>query len=250
MKKVKYKTKLTPFKKNERPAFSAVVVHNGTIGADAFYEKVSSKCGLDSTVVKSTFELAVKQIEEELRNGMRVELPGLSAYLTLPGNFTSTSAENRRAAEPKLVAHISAKGDFKNCCAGDEFVLENVTQGATVVIRGVSDMLSKLDNVLTNGTDVEVHIVGTGLYMPDMSDPTTGVWLETTDGTVCATAQVTESTSTTLVCVFGEIALQEGAYKLCVASRNGLDPEQYGVTVARRNVTVVNAAEEEGTENG
>ena len=250
MKKIKFKTKLTPFKKNERPAFSAFVVHNGTIGADTFYGKVSSKCGLDVTVVKSIFELTVKQIGEELRNGMRVELPGLSAYLTQPGNFASTSAESRRAAESKLVAHISAKGDFKNCCAGDEFVLENVTQGATVVIRGVSDMVSKRDNVLTNGTDVEVHIVGTGLYMPDMSDPTTGVWLETTDGTVCATAQVTESTSTTLVCVFGEIAQQEGVCKLCVGSRNGLDPEQYGVTVARRNVMVVNAAEEEGTENG
>jgi len=182
---------------------------------------------------------------------MRVELPGLSAYLTLPGNFASTSAESRRAAESKLVAHISAKGAFKNCCAGDEFVLENVTQGATVVIRGVSDMVSKRDNVLTNGTDVEVHIVGTGLYMPDTSDPSTGVWLETKDGTVCATAQVTESTSTLLVCEFGEIDLAEGSYKLCVASRNGLDPEHYGVTVARRNVTVVDAATDgEGLENG
>jgi len=250
MKKIRYKTKLTPFKKNERPAFSAVVVHNGTIGTDTFYEKVSNKCGLDGTMVKSISELVVKQMGEELRNGMRVELPGLSAYLTLPGNFASTSAENRRAAGAKLVAHISAKGAFRDCCAGDEFVLENVTQGATVVIRGVSDMLSQQDNVLTNGTDVEVHIVGTGLYMPETSDPSTGVWLETMDGTVCATAQVTESTSTTLVCVFGEIAQEEGTYKLCVASRNGLDPERYGMTVARRNVTVVNAAEEEGMENG
>ena len=121
---------------------------------------------------------------------------------------------------------------------------------AAVVSVPLPALLSKRDCVLTNGTDVEVHVVGTGLYMPDTSDPSVGVWLEAPDGTVCATARVTESTSTTLVCVFDEVAQEEGSYKLCVASRDGMDPEQYGVTIARRNVTVVNAAEEEGTENG
>lgn len=188
----------------------------------------------------------VKQFVVELRNGNRVELKNLSVFLTLPGNFASTSPEDRRAAGAKLVAHIAAKGDFKTCCAGEDFDLVNVTKGATVVIRGVSDMVTKQEGILTNGTDVEVHIVGTGLYIPDEGDEMTGVWIERQDGSVCATARVTESTSATLVCVFGEIALQEGTYKLCVASRNGLNPEQYGITVARRNVTVAIAAEEEG----
>ena len=250
MKKLRYKAKLTPFKKDERPTYSAVVLHNGTIGEDDFYEKASQLCGMKSAVVKSTVSVCFDQMREELRNGNRVELPWLSAFLSLPGNFASTTPEDRRAAGARLVAHIAAKGKFKNCCAGEEFVLENVTQGATVVIRGVSDMLSKRDCVLTNGTDVEVHVVGTGLYMPDTSDPSVGVWMETPDGNVCAMARVTESTSTTLVCVFDEIALAEGSYKLCVASRDGMDPEQYGVTIARRNVTVVDAEGEEGTQNG
>ena len=39
------------------------------------------------------FNLTIGQIKTELRNGMRVELPSLSAYLTLPGNFASASPE-------------------------------------------------------------------------------------------------------------------------------------------------------------
>ena len=246
MTKLLYRTKLTPFEKDEKPAYSANVIHNGTVGEETFFKKVSSTCGMNYVVTKAIFDLCVAQLKEELRNGNRVELPNLSAFLTLPGNFASISPESRQAADAKLVAHIVAKGAFKTCCAGEEFELVNVTKGATVVIRGVSDMISKQENVLTNGTGVEVHVVGSGLYIPDEADEMTGVWIENKDGIVCAMARVTESTSGTLVCVFGEIALEEGAYKLCVASRNGLNPEQYGVTVARRNVTVVNATEEEG----
>lgn len=245
MKKIKIKTKLTPFKKNGRVAYSVSVMHNGTVREDTFYKEVSKGCGLAAPMVRSAFDLCVDQMKYELRNGCRVELPSVAAFLTMPGNFASTSPEDRRAAGAGLVAHIIAKGDFRNCCAGEEFELVNVTKGATVVIRGVSDMVSKLEDVLTNGTDVEVHVVGTGLYIPDAEDETTGVWLERPDGTICATARVTSATSATLVCVFDEISMPEGQYKLAVASRNGLDPEQYDVTIARRNVAVVNAAESE-----
>lgn len=249
---IRYKLSRSTFTtKDGRPTYSAAVQHNGTLGEDAFYEKVSQSCGMKSAVVKSTVSVCFDQMREELQNGNRVELSWLSAFLSLPGNFASTTPESRRAAGARLVAHISAKGKFKNCCAGEEFVLENVTQGATVIIRGVSDMVSAQDDVLTRGTDVEVHVVGTGFYMPDTSDPSVGVWLEDADGTACARAKVTESTSTTLVCVFDEIDGAEGTYKLCVASRDGMDPEQYGVTVARRNVTVVNAeASGEEAQNG
>ena len=239
------KTRPTPFKKNGRVAYSASVIHNGTVGENTFFKKVGMKNGLGMDMSKATWNLCIGQMKEELRNGNRVETPWLSAYLSLPGNFASTSPEDRRAAGARLVAHINAKGDFKTCCAGEDFELVNVTKGATVVVRGVTDMVSKLDDVLTNGTDVEAHVVGTGLYIPDSEDETTGVWLEKLDGTICATARVTESTSATLTCVFAEIALPEGQYKLAVASRDGLDPEQYGVTIARRNVMVANAAEME-----
>ena len=108
---------------------------------------------------------------------------------------------------------LAGMDGLKTCCAGEDFEIVNITKGATVVVRGVSDMVSKLDDVLTNGTDVEAHVVGTGLYIPDAEDETTGVWLEKPDGTICATARVTESTSATLTCVFAEIALPEGQWQ-------------------------------------
>ena len=91
MKKIRYKTKLTPFKKDERPAYGAVVIHNGTTGEDAFYEKVSQTCGLSADVMKSTFNLSIRQMREELRNGNRVELPQLSAFLSLPCSRSATA---------------------------------------------------------------------------------------------------------------------------------------------------------------
>ena len=248
---IRYILSKTPFlTKDGRQTYSAAVQHNGTIGEDTFFEKVSMFCGLNPVMIMATFKVCIQQIMDELRNGMRVELPWLSVFLTLPGNFASTSPEDRRAAGARLVAHISAKGDFKNCCAGEEFVLENVTEGATVVIRGVSDMVLKQDDMIANGTGIEVHVVGNGFYMPDLSDPSVGVWLADADGTMLASAAVSESTATTLVCTFAQIDLEPGSYRLCVASRNGLDPERYGVTVARRKVTVVDAAEGEEAQNG
>ena len=90
MKKIRFKVSPTPFlTKDGRPAYGATVQSNGTVNEDALYGKVSQKIGMPAELVKSTFNLAIGQIKTELRNGMRVELPQLSAYLTLPGNFAS-----------------------------------------------------------------------------------------------------------------------------------------------------------------
>ncbi len=242
--KIRYNTAFTGLKIGDRPVYRFYVRHNGTVGEDAFFEKASEISGMKPIVLKSNFDICIAQMIEELRNGYRVELPRVSAFLTMPGSFEGTTPEARKVADASLAVRLAAKGGLKTCCQGDGITLENVTQGATVVIRYVSDMVSKQDGVITNGTDVEVHVVGSGLYMGDGSDPATGVWLADADGTVLATARIVESTATTLSCVFPQVALAEGTYKFCVASRNGLDPEQYGVTVVRRNVTVANAAGE------
>ena len=113
------------------------------------------------------------------------------------------------------------------------------------MVDGVIDTISKTPEVLTNGSNVEVHVTGRGLYMPDLSDPTVGAYISDADGKVLVQANVTESTVATLVCTFSQINLEEGTYKFAVASRNGLDPAQYGVTVGTRNIRVVNAADEE-----
>lgn len=243
--KIKYSTALTGLKIGDVPVYRFYVRHNGTVREDTFYQSASQGSGIAPFALKLSMKACLNQIMEEARHGNRVELPEMSAFLTMRGAFDGMSREARDAADARLAVRLAAKGALKTCCQGDGFVLTNVTEGATVVIRGISDMAADRDDVIINGTNVEVHIIGTGLYIPETGDETVGVWLADTDGIVLATARITESTATTLACVFPEIDLHEGTYRLCVASRNGLDPEQYGATIAHRNVAVVNATEGE-----
>lgn len=248
---IRYKVLPTGIRTGEKPLNRYVVLHNGTVREDTVFENISRKSGLPKPMVKATCGMFMDTLAENLGHGYRVETPDLSAFLSIPGLVESASAESRRAAPPVLQAHLVAKGDFKKCCQGPEFVLENITKGATVVISGVIDGISQTPDTLTNGVDVEVHATGNGLYMPDISDPAVGVYLADSGGEVLCRATVTESTSMTLACVFPEIGLRPGTYRFCVASRNGFDPEQYGVTVGRRNVKVVDVqSENEGGQNG
>lgn len=242
-------TSPTSFKdKQGRPVLSGTVVHNGKVGEEGLYAMVAEDCGIPAPKVAYITEMVFRRIGIELQHGVGTETKHFRAFLSAQGNCASTSPEDRKASGMKIVGHLSAKGALKTCCQGDDFIVENITVGATVVIRNVVDMVTKQENVLTRGQDVEVHIVGTGLLMPDLDDPSVGVFLASADGTVLATATVTESTETTIVCIFPEIAVEADSCKLCVASRNGMDATQYGVTVARRNVTIVEPSEngEEG----
>ena len=247
---IKYKVVATGLKSGETPVSRFAVLHNGSIYDDTIYSGISRKTGMPEPLVRATGGMIWGETGDWLKKGYRVEFPEMSAFLSLPGSVESGSAESRRESPPTIAVHLVAKGDFKRCCQGAEFNLVNVTKGATVVVDAAIDGISETSNVLTNGTDVEVHATGRGLYMPDTSDPTVGAYIADSSGRVLVKANVTESTATTLVCVFPQIDLPEGTYKFCVASRNGLDPVQYGVTVGSRNIQIVNAASEEEDHNG
>lgn len=247
---IAFKTVPTALVKDEVPLYRFYVLHNGTINDEGIISAVSRISGQPKPLVKATADMIFDAIAEQLRLGYRVEFPQMSAFLSIPGTVESTSAETLKAAKPVLVAHLAAKGDFKKCCQGSGFVLENVTEGASVIVDAVMDSVDGTPNVLTNGTDVEVHATGNGMYMPDTSDTTVGAYISDSSGKVLVKADVTESTATTLVCVFAQISLPEGTYKFCVASRNGLDHAKYGVTVGSKNIQVVNAASAEEVQNG
>ena len=248
---IQFKVVPTALAKGEVPLNRFILLHKGTVREDSVYAAVSQSCGLPQPLVKATTTMLFDEIGDCLKHGYRVEFPQMSAFLSIPGTVESTSAESLKAANPVLVAHLAAKGAFKKCCQGPEFVLENITKGATVVVDIVMDGVDGTPNVLTNGADVEVHATGNGLYMPDTADPTVGAYIADASGKVLVKANVVESSATTLVCVFPQIGLPEGAYKFCVASRNGLDPAKYGVTVGSKNIRVANSAsEEEETQNG
>lgn len=241
---IKYRTAPTNLMKGEVPINRYYAILNGTVYDDTVYGGISQKSGLPLPLVRAAGSMVFNEIAENLKHGYRVELPEVSAFLTIPGSVESMSAESRRAAPPALVVHMVAKGAFKKCCQGPEFVLENASKGATVTVSGVRCGNDLPADTMPVGVNIEVHAIGSGMYQPDPDDPTTGVYLADSSGKVLVKAMVTESTATTLVCVFPEIDLEPGTYKFCVASRNGLDPAQYGVTIGKRNVQVVAASAE------
>ena len=247
---IRFKTVPTALTKGEMHCYRFMPITNGIIREDSIYAAVSRLSGQPKPLVKATADLIFDAIVEQLKLGNRVEFPQMSAHLSIPGTVESSSAESIRAANPVLVAHLAAKGDFKRCCQGPEFVLQNVTNGASVGVDAVLDDENGTPNVISNGENVEVHATGFGLYMPETDDPTVGAYIDDGDGAVLVKGNVTESTATTLVCVFPQISLPAGTYKFCVASRNGLDPTQYGVTVGSKNIQVVNAASAEEVQNG
>ena len=248
---IRFKTVATALRKGETNCYRFMPITNGTIRDDSVYDAISRISGQPKPLVKATADMIFDAIAEQLKLGYRVEFPQMSAHLSIPGTVESSSAEGIKAAKPVLVAHLAAKGDFKKCCQGDEFVLQNVTNGASVGVDAVLDDENGTPNVISNGENVEVHATGYGLYMPETDDSTIGAYIADGNGAVLVKANVVESSATALVCVFPRLSLPEGTYKFCVASRNGFDPTQYGVTVGSKNIQVVNAASaEEEVQNG
>lgn len=246
---IKCKTAQTNLKRGEKPLHRFYVIHNGTVRSDTIYSKVSQKSGVPQPLVQTIDQLIAEQKKEEVSHGYRVEMPDESVILTLPGTVESATAEACAKVAPKPVVRILAKGELKTCCQGPDFVVENVTEGPSVNVRSVIDNVSRQPNVLTNGSGIEVHAVGSGLYIPDLADATTGAFVADSEGRVLATARVIESSASVVKCVFDTLDLPEGDYKFCVASRNGLDPALYGVSIGRKNVTVVNASAPEEEES-
>ena len=242
---IKCRTAPIPLKIGDTPLNRFYVIHNGTAYADAIYQGVSRKTGLPVPMVRSTDEMIYEEIKEQLYHGYRVELPYLSCQIALPGTTDSTTPESLAAAHPVPVVRASAKNGLKTCCQGDDFAVQNITEGVAVAVYSIIDSVSKSPNTLTNGSNIQVEVVGNNLYIPDPNDSSTGAFVTSEDGTILAKARVTESSTTTLSCVFDELALPEGPCRFCVASRNGLDATMYGVSVGRKKITVVNAAEEE-----
>ena len=219
----------------ETPDGRYYVRHNGIIREQTIYNKVAERSGLSPMVARAVGELLFRQIAEELQAGHRVELPELSAFLTVTGKKVAATRD-RTGTEPTPAVHLAPKGVLKDCCK-DALAVEVVTKQAAVAVHYFCDRYIK-DGAVGNGTEVKVSLVG-GLYMPDLNDDTVGVWIEDSDGNLKVKANVQESTRTTLSVVFPKIDLPVGkGYYMCVASRDGL-PGIHSVKTVRRRLTIL-----------
>ena len=212
------------------------VRHNGIIREKTFYGNVGERCGLSPAMARAVGESMFEELAEMLRRGYRVELPQMSAYLTMQGK-KAAEAKGHASVEKRPAVHLQPRGDLKDCCR-NAFNVELVTPQAAVAVFHFGD--DNLQNeAIGNGTDVEVHAIGTGLYMPDTSDPTVGVWIEDSARNTLARASVTESTYTTLIVKFPKIDLAPGdGYYFCVASR-AKKTGAHSVRTVRRRLTIL-----------
>ena len=233
---VKFKTALSTFKKDDKPCYRGIVNHNGTAYLADIAKNAAARVGMDESVMKFSGELLVEQIGLELKGGKRVEIEDLlSGGLSILGTFPSANApwdKSKNALSP----YFYAKGGMKEAFA--DAVAVNVTEGNHAKLIRVLDTVSKTEGVITNQPNVTVYLSGVNLLL-NAAAPDEGVWLEDLEDTVVATATVTDSTSTTLDCVFATLP-EDGTYRIVVATRGGLGSE-FGVSIARKSVEVKTA---------
>ena len=184
------------------------VQHNGIIRETTFYSNVGSRCALSPALARAVGESIFEELAEMLRRGYRVELPQISAYLTMQGK-KAAEAKGHASTEKRPAVHLQPRGRFKDCCK-NAFNVELVTPQATVTVLHFADDNIQEDGSIGNGTEVHVIATGTGLHMPDTSDPTVGVWIEDSSGNTLARAVVKESATTYLSMVFPKIDLPPG----------------------------------------
>jgi hypothetical protein len=208
------------------------VQHNGIVREETFYGNVGKRCNYSPAMARAVGESIFEEISELLRRGYRIELPQMSVFISMHGK-KAAEAKGNASIEMSPSVHLQPRGKLKECCR-NAFNVEIVTQQASVVVSHFSDRNIQ-DGAIGDGTNVEVHITGTGLYMPNTSDPTVGVWIEDSSGKVAARATVMESANTSMTVQFPKIDLAPGdGYRLCVASRAKLTGAHSMRTVRRR----------------
>lgn len=228
---IKYSTYLCQFKKGEKACYAAKVKHNGTVSQNAFLAAIAEKSGESVERVRFGWELAMKEIKNQLKNGNRLELEELCAGLTVQGTFDSANAA-WDPAKNKLAAFMNAKGGLKKALIG--LRTENVTEGAIVTIKSILDTTRKEDGVISA---LKVYVSGVNTKV-DPSKDDEGAWLEDMDGTIVQRGVVTRSDSTTADITFSALP-PSGKYRFVLAGRNGAGDE-FGVSMGKKNVEVIN----------
>lgn len=239
---IKFKTSLCNFRKGEKPCYLAHVIMDDRVTWDDVVARVAETVGVRESVVKFVADELVQVLKSNLAESNRVSIEGMcDAGLSIKGSFETADA----AFDPsknRVNINFTPKGAMRTIFNGA--VLTNITEGNRCRITSVLDTVAKTEGVIQARDDedpVVVYAAG-GTFLVDIEAEDEGVWLEDAEGTLAVRGTVTASTATTLNCEFDELP-QPGEYKFVVATRGGLGAG-YGVSIARRAVTVTAAPEE------
>ncbi len=242
LKTIQYVNHLSSLKKAGKACYQAVVRYAGTIGKEEIANRISLLSGYTPYMALCFIDVFLASLEEAFRQGKRIELGDLRGGIGVRGSSSSAKAPFPQSGL-RLSPYVSVANELAHCLDGVR--AENVTQAVSVTIDSVVDTAHGLVNVLVGGEGVSVQVSGLGLKIltGEGAVEGTGAWIEDKDGMIAEVATVTNSTTTTLDCT---IDLPEpGEWYFVVASNGGMG-EEFGVSMARRKITVKASLEEGG----
>lgn len=242
VKSLQYTNHLSNLKKSGKACYQSVVRYIGTIGKEEIANRISILSGYSPYMALCFIEVFLATLEEAFRQGKRIELGGVRGGIGVRGSSSYAKMSFQKSGL-RLVPYLSVAGELARCL--DEVKAENITEAATVIIDSVVDTAHGLVNVLVGTQDTSVQVSGLGLKILTGEDAVegTGAWIEDKDGVIAEIATITHSTTTTLDCT---INLPEpGEWYFVVASNGGLGAD-FGVSMARRKITVKASLEEGG----
>ena len=228
---IKYSTYLSNLKKGDKPCYVARVKHNGTVAQNAFLKAIAEKSGESVERVRFGWDLAMNELQNQLKNGNRVELELLAAGLAVQGTFDSANAA-WDPAKNKLSAFVNVKGELKTALT--HLATENITEGTTITIKSILDTIRKENGFIAS---LNVYVAGVNTKI-DTNKPDEGAWIEDMDGTIVQRGTVTRSDMTTVDVTFTALP-PSGKYRFVLAGRNGAG-EEFGVSMAKKIVEVIN----------
>lgn len=179
-----------------------------------------------------TVDQLFSTVVEILLEAKRINLPFMSASLSVLGSVKSMTDQPTKAANPVTV-NITIKGAPAEKLAAIE--LKNVTVTIEATLHEVSQIGASGVSRIENSEDIVV--TGKGL-MIDAGAEDEGMWLEK-DGIVKLTAEIKASNHNEARGNFGPFAgIENGVYDLCIATRDGKSAAEAPARILRRKVTV------------
>lgn len=202
------------------------------IKQDQFLNRYAAAIRLPASEAQFNLDTLISTIVDILLEAKSINLPFLSARLSVGGSVKSMTDQPTKAANPVIV-NITIKGAPAEKIAALE--LKNVTVSVEATIHEV--MQNGASGVARIENEGDVVVTGKGL-MINAGAEDEGMWLEKS-GLVVKMAEIKGANHNEARGNFGDMAgVENGVYELCVATRDGKSAAEAPARILRRKVTV------------
>lgn len=202
------------------------------IKSEQFMNRFAAAIRTPTSEAQFTIDTFFSTIVDILMEAKRINLPFMSASLSIGGSVKSMTDQPTKSANPVLV-NIAIKGTPAEKLAAIE--LKNVTITIDAALHEVEQIgasgVARIENL------EDVVVTGKGLML-NAGAGDEGMWLEK-DGIVKKMAEIKASNHNEARGNFGALdGLDNGVYELCVATRDGKSAAEAPARILRRKITV------------